>query len=101
MAWRAQLIVERTKNKNGELWLVTVRDETLKLDLVTATAKELDGGGSVIQLRMKGAAKEPLPLQRINASSPGGPQAPLNKWERLRMSQFGPDPEFDFEEPKS
>jgi hypothetical protein len=87
--WRAQLIVERRENKNGELWMVTVRDEGANIDLVTATAKELDTGVKVGQLHIKGLTREPLPLQRLNLSE-GQLQSP-NRWELLRLTQLGPD----------
>lgn len=70
--WRAQLILGRVRNKNGEYWQVTVRDEGARIDLVTVTAKDLAHGQGL-------GFDEVLPLQRLSS------QAPSNTWERLRQ----------------
>ncbi len=105
-SWRAQLIVERIQNANGDLWVVTVRDESTRMDLVSATMKEIDddarGGlrisvGPSIGIKSK---EELLPLQRLTQKESG--TAPLSVWERLRLIDYDPalEPEPD-EEPKS
>lgn len=70
--WRAQIILGHVRNKNGEYWQVTVRDEGARIDLVTATAKDLAQG--------HGAFDEVLPLQRLSSQTAFG-----NTWERLRQ----------------
>ncbi len=96
--WRAQILVECSKNKNGSLWLVTVKDERTGQYIVTATAKDLDADRGV-RLTL-GNAKPPdelLPLERLSPSAlvTGGP---LSRWERLRQIEYDPNPGLDDEE---
>lgn len=72
--WRAQLIVELSSNKNGKVWLITVRDETLKVDIVCATAKDF---------ARPVTGQELLPLQRGNPRLAPG-RGTTSVWERLR-----------------
>lgn len=96
--WRAQIIVERVANKNGTLWLITVRDETSKQFLLTATAKDLDAshGGVIIMTGVK-LPDEQFPLDRLSPSALG-PTPPLSVWDRLRQIEYDPNPGLDDEE---
>ncbi len=97
--WRAQILVGLQKNKNGDLWLITVRDETTKIDLFTATTKELETT-MPIQLVLgppKGDPESKLPLDRIDPTSQGV-RVPLSVWDRLRQIEYNPHPGLDDEE---
>jgi hypothetical protein len=96
--WRAQLILENTKNKNGDFWLLTVRDEVSKVDLFTVTAKELDtrGRGPILSIPGVPGMDERLPLERMGSTDSAKP--PLSVWERLRQIEYNPNPSLDDDE---
>lgn len=96
--WRAQLIIERSVNRNGILWLVTIRDETSQQYLLTATAKDLDAAaGGVLIFNGTKPPDEQFPLDRLSPSTT--PTAPLSRWDRLRQIVYDPNPGLDDEEP--
>lgn len=96
--WRVQILVERSSNKNGTLWLVTIKDEATGQYLVTATAKDLDASrGGPLKVAGARPADEQFPLERLSPSvlATGGP---LSRWERLRQIEYDPHPGLDDEE---
>jgi hypothetical protein len=82
--WRAQIIVGYRENKQGIIWLVTVRDETAKVDLLTATCKEATTKG----LTMRGDPESLLPLERLSSPTPA--LAILSVWDRIRLISYEP-----------
>lgn len=93
--WRAQLLVEYVKNKNGGMWCITVRDDATKLDLFTTTAKELaTGWGGQLSIGGQKLPDELLPLQRVSqAKAPLGPLK-LSRWDRIRQIEYDPHPDL-------
>jgi hypothetical protein len=90
--WRAQVTLEDAKAN----WIVSVRDEGSKVDLVMATVKtleereEMDHNDSILQLR--GPIKpqdEVFPLNRIDKDQT--PIKPMSIWERIRNITYGPE----------
>jgi len=91
-SWRAQLLVERIENKNGDLWMVTVRDEVARMDIVTATTKNLDDDARGLAIVVGVKHKDDLlPLQRLTAKE----QPPLSVWDRLRLIEYDLGPGSD------
>ena len=101
-SWRAQLIVELIQNANGDLWVVTVRDESTRMDLVSVTMKEIDEDArgrvrvSFGQIAPK-TKEDLLPLQRLTMKE--SHPVPMNVWERLRAIDYNPALEPDDEAP--
>lgn len=97
-SWRVQLILERWQNKNGDLWLVTVRDEGTKTDLVAVTMKSAQ-----VELNALMAHDDDLlPLQRVTKLGLG--QERPNVWNRLLGPAFPPlelGLSFEDEDPSS
>jgi len=80
--WRIQIKVEILQNqvkngKNGRIWLITIRDEGARRDIVTATMKLPEDEGPVLP------KLELLPIQKkLNVLEK--PES-LSVWARLRM----------------
>ena len=104
--WRAQLMINSAKNVNGTVWLITVRDEEAKVNLVTATLKEppakqktlfvkppgrFDRRGTSANLTAEVQAPQDfddlLPLERIGVSAPGS-VGPRSVWDLIRAIQY-------------
>ncbi len=83
--WRARISIEQAKNKNGSLWLITIRDEVAKIDLVTATVKELETERARGLTLGGHGPDDQLPLERMGAR----PTGKLSVWERLRLIEYG------------
>jgi hypothetical protein len=97
-AWRVQILVEHTSNKNGDLWLITLRDEGLKTDLFTATAKELDTTDGHLSIPGVKSNEDRLPLERMRGE---GVEGPLSVWDRLRRIEYNPNPSMADEDDDS
>lgn len=100
--WRAQILAAYAENRNGGVWLITIRDEALKIDLFTASAKDLDDKRGELTVEGATLPDDRFPLNRIN---PGTATAPLSVWDRIRRTQYRPnsgdDLDLDGEEPSS
>ncbi len=96
--WRAQILVEHVKNKNGGIWLVTIRDDGAKIDLLTATAKELETSSPVLIMKGVPNSEDRFPLDRIKGGAKES-AGPLNVWERIRRTSYHPAGLDDDEEP--
>jgi hypothetical protein len=97
-SWRVQLILERWKNQNGDLWLVTVRDENTATNLIVVTMKSIEEEAHGVLGMHK---DDQLPLQRVTTTQQ--PAKRLNVWDRLRSPDLAPDLELEDpdEEPSS
>jgi hypothetical protein len=91
--WRAQIVIGCTKKSEVGMgvWMVTVRDEAAKMELVTATIKEVEEvhGG----LRLKNQPQDPdevFPLDRVPSRMLKQPAGRLNVWDRLRLIEYDP-----------
>ena len=89
-SWRAQILIERWQNKQGELWVVTVRDEVTRTDLVTLTMKEIQ---KEVATGIGTHNDDLLPLERITALRAQPKRQTV--WDRLRTP---PVPELDLED---
>ncbi len=85
-AWRVHLTINYATNPNGVVWFITVRDEGAKLDLLTATLKEVFEHRKLADFDHD----DLLPLERLARELPS-PGKRRTVWDLLRQNHFAAD----------